>query len=189
LKADEMSDLPNTRQAQIIEWLEENHTLTIDELVKRLGVSAMTVHRDLDALHRAGSVTKVHGGVTLQETKASSNPSICNVCDIGIGSRTAFVIQLESGEQHHACCPHCGLLMSNDLKAIATLLTKDFIYGRTINARQGIYVLESEITLCCVPSVLCFVSVEDASRFQRGFSGMTMNFKEAQQYLTAQHHG
>jgi DNA-binding Lrp family transcriptional regulator len=184
-----MSDLPNTRQAQILAWLEETPTLTIDELVRRLGVSAMTVHRDLDVLHRAGSVTKVHGGVTLHETKTVPNPSVCGVCELSLGARTSFVIQLENGDHHHACCPHCGLLRLNDLRSVATVLTKDFIYGRTINARQGIYVVESEITLCCVPSVLCFASVDDASRFQRGFSGKIMNFKEAQQYLITQHYG
>ncbi|MFN8373433.1 MAG: DeoR family transcriptional regulator [Anaerolineae bacterium] len=184
-----MTDLPNTRQAQIVQWLQENHTLTIDELVKRLGVSAMTVHRDLDALNRAGVAMKIHGGVTLLEPRGGTSSSTCNMCDLVVASRTAFIIQTESGEQHTACCPHCGLLMLNEFGHVATALTKDFIYGRTINARQGSYVLESVITLCCVPSVLCFASPDDARRFQRGFSGKIMDFNEAWQYLTVQHRG
>jgi DeoR family transcriptional regulator, copper-sensing transcriptional repressor len=184
-----MSELPNTRQTQIVEWLQERHTLTIDELMKRLGVSAMTVHRDLDALHRAGTVMKIHGGVKLLESKAAHSASVCDLCDAVAATRTSFVIQTESGEVHTTCCPHCGFLLLNEVEHAVSVLTKDFIYGRTINARQGVYVLESTITLCCVPSVLCFASAADASGFQRGFSGHIKNFHEAQEYLLAQHLG
>ncbi len=67
------TSIPNRRQAQIVAWLQENDTLTIKELVTRLNVSAMTVHRDLDKLAAEGLVQKVHGGVKLAPEESLPN--------------------------------------------------------------------------------------------------------------------
>src|SRR5689334_15445138 len=140
-----MSDIPSVRQEQILRWLQDSQTLAIDDLVARLGVSLMTVHRDLDTLVHAGLAEKVHGGVTLPDVKRrnGSEDSVCKCCHLPLAARTAFVIQTESGEQVQACCPHCGLLLLNDYPASA-VLAKDFLYGRTVNAWQAFYLLESD---------------------------------------------
>jgi DeoR family transcriptional regulator, copper-sensing transcriptional repressor len=184
-----MAGIPSVRQAQIVEWLQEAQTLTIDELVARCGVSVMTVHRDLDTLTKAGLVEKVHGGVTLPRAKNLEVPvvSSCGLCDMAVSSRTSFVIQTEGGSQLHACCAHCGLLMVSETQNVISVLARDFLYGRVVNARQAFYVVESEITLCCVPGVLCFADEADAARFQRGFQGEVLNFEVAQHYLNFHH--
>jgi len=185
-----MPEIPSARQAQILKWLREREMLTIDEIVAQLGVSIMTVHRDLDVLEQSGVVEKVHGGVILASSRplrVSATAPSCKLCDASVSARTTFVIQLESGEQCYACCPHCGFLMLNDIQGVVSVLARDFIYGRMVNAGQATFLLESDITLCCAPSVLCFSGHHDAARFQQGFNGHIMTFAEAQIYLLHHH--
>jgi nitrous oxide reductase accessory protein NosL len=57
-----------------------------------------------------------------------------------------------------------------------------------VNVMKAAYVVESRVHLCCVPSTLCFASLEDAQDFVLGFGGMVMDFEQATAYLTDQHH-
>lgn len=51
------------RQQIIKDYIEQNHVVTIRELQALCPeVSLMTIHRDLDALERSGSIIKVRGG-------------------------------------------------------------------------------------------------------------------------------
>lgn len=183
-----MSDLPAVRQSQILEWLQHTPTLTIEQLAERLHVSIMTVHRDLNELARAGRVEKVHGGVTLPSSPSAASSASCALCEMHIQGRTTVAIQTQTGDSLQTCCPHCGFLLLNDLKQVTSVLVRDFLYGRMINAWQAVYLLESEVQLCCMPSVLCFATKSDARRFQAGFKGQLADFTEAQQTLL-DHHG
>jgi len=53
-----------SRQRQIAETVIAEGTVRIEDLVERLGVSAMTVHRDLDRLESQGLLRKTRGQVT-----------------------------------------------------------------------------------------------------------------------------
>jgi len=50
------------RQTVIVEEINRAGAVRVSELTRQLGVSEMTVRRDLDALARQGLVAKVHGG-------------------------------------------------------------------------------------------------------------------------------
>jgi DeoR/GlpR family transcriptional regulator of sugar metabolism len=54
--------LGEERRRKILEYLEKDGRVTVEKLVKSLGVSAVTVRGDLDALSRAGSLVRSHGG-------------------------------------------------------------------------------------------------------------------------------
>jgi DeoR family transcriptional regulator, aga operon transcriptional repressor len=54
--------LGEERRRKILEYLEKDGRVTVDKLVKSLAVSAVTVRGDLDALSRAGSLVRSHGG-------------------------------------------------------------------------------------------------------------------------------
>jgi DeoR/GlpR family transcriptional regulator of sugar metabolism len=56
-----------TRQKRICEWIARRGECSIEELVERLGVSGMTVRRDLTALAAEGKVIRTHGGAALAE--------------------------------------------------------------------------------------------------------------------------
>ncbi len=185
------TSIPNRRQAQIIVWLQENDTLTIKELVARLNVSAMTIHRDLDKLAAAGLVQKVHGGVklapeeSLQGQTAVSLP--CVMCGTAVSSRTAFTITLDNDHKETACCAHCGILRLSQLDGVGSALTPDFIYGRMVNVFQAWFLVGSDVQLCCVPGILSFARANDAQKFQQGFHGEVMDFTAVQQYLIQTH--
>ena len=180
-----MVSIPTERQQRILELLHERKTLKIHELVELLKVSPMTIHRDLNSLARAGLANKVHGGVTRVGRFPANEIHLdgCALCSKAALARTAFVIHTVSGEQLHACCPHCGLLLLSRQRAGAQALTADFLYGQMIGVGQAVYLVESSVTLCCAPSVLSFASQGDAMRFQKGFGGRVMDVGQTQQHL------
>lgn len=182
-----MTDFPRQRQEQILDWLQAQGFATVESLSARLGVSTMTVHRDLDRLAKAGAVQKVYGGVELAAAKPDYAPPTCSLCHAEVPARTAFLAQTPTGEKIHACCSHCGFLLLAENSHLASALARDFIYGRMVSVTQAAYVVESRIHLCCVPSVLCFTGHEDAESFQRGFGGQLMMFAEAQHYMRHGH--
>jgi len=53
------------RQELIAEHVQRHGSARVSDLTSALGVSDMTIRRDLDALNREGLVMKVHGGATL----------------------------------------------------------------------------------------------------------------------------
>lgn len=54
--------LVEERRRKILELLDKQKRATVDELVARFRVSAVTIRGDLDALARAGSLIRSHGG-------------------------------------------------------------------------------------------------------------------------------
>lgn len=54
--------LAEQRRAMILDEVRRRGGVRVNELTRKLGVSDMTVRRDLDALARQGAVEKVHGG-------------------------------------------------------------------------------------------------------------------------------
>jgi DeoR/GlpR family transcriptional regulator of sugar metabolism len=55
-----------TRRQDIVEWLVETGSATLEDLSQRFGVSRMTIHRDLDGLEADGLLRKVRGGATIE---------------------------------------------------------------------------------------------------------------------------
>ena len=62
------------RQALILEQLEATGGVRVSDLVRVLGVSDMTIRRDLEVLARRGLVDKVHGGATRPGGRATDEP-------------------------------------------------------------------------------------------------------------------
>ena len=57
--------LAEERFALILEQLNEQRTVTVQQLCEALHTSESTIRRDLTELDRQGRLTKVHGGATL----------------------------------------------------------------------------------------------------------------------------
>lgn len=174
--------LPERRRVQIMEWLNEQESLAIDDLARQFGVSIMTIHRDIDRLVQEGGVRKVRGGVMRVEDTgevAGWGSGQCAMCGKRPPRRTAWVITTEAGERLYACCAHCGLLELHHMNGARSALATDFLYGQMVNVYQASFVLGSAVTLCCVPSVLCFATRDNAERYQRGFGGEALDFEGA----------
>ena len=57
---------PEDRRDDIVEFLVELGSASVQDLSQRFGVSKMTIHRDLDELEREGLLRKVRGGATIE---------------------------------------------------------------------------------------------------------------------------
>jgi DeoR/GlpR family transcriptional regulator of sugar metabolism len=66
--------LARQRQAVILEHVERDGAVRVSDLTRILGVSDMTVRRDLDALARRGLLDKVHGGATVRQDASTDEP-------------------------------------------------------------------------------------------------------------------
>jgi DeoR family glycerol-3-phosphate regulon repressor/DeoR family fructose operon transcriptional repressor len=67
--------LPVERHEAIVEAVSTAQAVSTDELVRRLGVSAETVRRDLALLEERGALRRVHGGAAPVENRRGIEPS------------------------------------------------------------------------------------------------------------------
>lgn len=66
--------LATQRQDRILEQVAEHGAARVSELVDLLGVSDMTIRRDVEALASRGLVERVHGGVTALSGRSADEP-------------------------------------------------------------------------------------------------------------------
>jgi DeoR/GlpR family transcriptional regulator of sugar metabolism len=66
--------LAKQRQALILQEVRGAGSARVSELTLRLGVSDMTIRRDLEVLAKAGLIDKVHGGAVLPGAPSSHEP-------------------------------------------------------------------------------------------------------------------
>lgn len=171
------------REQKILEILEKQGSASIQQLVEELGVSNMTVHRDLNRMVEAGYIQKKHGGAVLAKNSPSMQEFSCSMCNKLSSGRTVFIVQFENGDTKRACCAHCGLMIQSVSKKVKQSLTADYLHGRIVNANQAVYLVGSELNICCVPNILTFGSKLDAEKFQKGFGGKLINMEEAAKFL------
>ncbi len=173
---------PAEREQQILDMLARHGSVSVTELAERFAVSQMTIHRDLQRLEHRGYLHKRRGGA--MRIGAEMSGPACAICGKQVTENQRFLIHLENGDSKNACCAHCGLMLLSMEKSIHLALAMDFLYCYRINADQAFYLLEPEIHLCCIPTILTFGSRHEAERFQRGFGGRLVTIQEASQYLT-----
>lgn len=172
------------RRRRILEGLRAEGTVRTTQLAKSLGVSEMTIHRDLDRLAAEGLVRKVFGGAAAAEPTAG--PSRCAICGTAPDKRLDVTVHAVDGTRLVACCPHCGLLLVRRLgELVQSAVTFDFVTRQPVNVRAALFVLASVAMPCCAPSLLPFGRREDAERFQAGFGGHLATFGEAIEWLAA----
>lgn len=63
------------RQASIVAEVQREGALRIAELAEKLGVSEVTIRRDIDHLSERGELQKVHGGATTKSYSTTSEPA------------------------------------------------------------------------------------------------------------------
>src|SRR5579862_4917259 len=66
--------LARQRQAHILDRVREDGGVRVADLVRDLGVSDMTIRRDMELLHERGLIEKVHGGATALPGSALFEP-------------------------------------------------------------------------------------------------------------------
>lgn len=180
--------IPANRHQRILDLLTEQGMVRVDDLSELLGVSAMTVHRDLDSLQETGHLRKVRGGA-VPATAPAANEDECITCHMRPRRRLQVILHFGDGAERRACCPHCGLLtMIHAREQITAALVTDFLYERIVSARHATYVVAPAVSLCCTPTVLAFEARQDALRFQAGFGGEVLDMEATLHYLQAETH-
>jgi DeoR/GlpR family transcriptional regulator of sugar metabolism len=66
--------LATQRQSLILAELDRSGAVRVSDLAELLGVSDMTVRRDLKAMQQAGMLIKVHGGARVRHEKSAAEP-------------------------------------------------------------------------------------------------------------------
>jgi hypothetical protein len=175
------------RRDYILAKLRETGRVQVSDLSATLGVSRMTIHRDLDALAQEGLLEKVFGGaVSTLAPKPETRVGVCAHCGRPVNIHTRVVLQTTQGEQVEACCPHCALLLLETRDDLVSGLAVDFIHGKMINLKTATFLVNPDVVVCCTPPVLCFADDEEARRFQLGFQGELEDLDRAKK-LTSQH--
>src|SRR5438552_14592469 len=62
------------RRDAILERLERDAKLSVSELASQLGVSEMTVRRDLEVMEQSGILQRVHGGAVSAQSRSYEPP-------------------------------------------------------------------------------------------------------------------
>lgn len=68
--------LKKERQREILKVIEDTGKVEVEILSKRLGVSEMTIRRDLGELNQRGMVERVHGGALLGRNSRDVEPPV-----------------------------------------------------------------------------------------------------------------
>jgi DeoR/GlpR family transcriptional regulator of sugar metabolism len=82
--------LAHQRQALILERIRDRGTVRVSELVRDLGVSDMTVRRDLENLDERGLLVKVHGGATATAPLALDEPGFSAKSTLQLAEKAAI---------------------------------------------------------------------------------------------------
>lgn len=178
----------------ILAFIRRNNGGSLSQLVEELGVSKMTVHRDLALLEKRGLVRRVFGAALpvgpAEEGQGDNLPAqpggrpSCLMCLRPTSDHLRYSITLSSGVQQFACCPHCGLAAQQMARQpVASAMVADFLSGAPHPAQRSWYLLDSAATPCCQPSVLAFADRDTAARFQNGFGGELLPYAEALAHL------
>ncbi len=145
--------LAQQRHEVIVGELRRRGAARVSDLAELLGVSDMTIRRDLDSLHEDGLVIKVHGGATLPDQPSSYEPgftakSMRNVDEksaIALAARDKVrpgaAIGLTAGTTTHRLAMELEdvgdlTVVTNSIR-IADLLTQTPRPGRTVVLTGG----------------------------------------------------
>jgi len=181
------------RRKELLQWLDEEKSLSLAQIIERFAISKMTAHRDLESLENRNALKRIHGGaVSLNKPVAAPSPtqnqataqSSCTICYRPTNQHLLYILTLKNGEQKTTCCPHCGVsahMIHGDQVAMA--LAADYLTGRPHPAQATTFLLGSVSLPCCTPSMLTFEDAEMAKRFQLGFGGTLGNLESAIIYL------
>lgn len=172
---------PQMRKQKIRELIKERLNMKISDLSFILGVSEMTIHRDLAPLVEEGYVMKTFGGITLvrKEPRVEKGDD-CVLCNRTTNNRFTYRLILKD-KIENTCCPHCGLIRQFQLgDEVIQSVCYDFFTGNTISASFSWYVFDSTLRVgCCKPQILTFESKEHAEGFVKGFEGNILDFNGA----------
>jgi DeoR/GlpR family transcriptional regulator of sugar metabolism len=124
--------LARQRQERIMEQIQLAGGVRVSDLVELLGVSDMTVRRDIAILARKGLVARVHGGATAISDRSTDEP--------GFAAKSA----LQTLEKESIAASAAALVQPGDCVAISAGTTT-FAVARRLRAVPGLTVVTNSV--------------------------------------------
>ena len=129
--------LARQRQTFILERVREDGAVRVADLARDLGVSDMTVRRDLELLHQQGLLEKVHGGAT-----ASSGSSLFE---------PGFVVKSELElDEKEAIAAAAALLVEPGMAIAVSAGTTTYALARRLIDIEGITIVTNSVPVADV---------------------------------------
>jgi hypothetical protein len=102
----------------------------------------------------------------------------CALCGKEITAETAGRLTLDVGKELSMCCAYCMSRIKMRIgKQPFDAVTVCFSTGQKIDFKKAFFVVESDEAPCCRPSVLAFVSLEEAQKFAQSRNGRIISYK------------
>jgi nitrous oxide reductase accessory protein NosL len=105
----------------------------------------------------------------------------CIVCGMDISKypHTKYVVTT-GGEELITCGVQCGLTLHLRLKEkFKSATATDLLSNRSFDAQKGFYVYKSTVITDMAPGFISFLTRVNAEKFQKGFGGKVVTYKEA----------
>src|SRR5699024_10975889 len=127
--------MPVERRHRIKSLISDRINIKITEISKKLGMSEMTINKDLNAHSTGGFAEKTYGRVTLNQQEVHVNGTdTCVICQHEINERLAYRLILQDNNIEMACCAHCGLIRHQQLAdQVVQAICHDFLKSTTIS--------------------------------------------------------
>ena len=93
--------LASQRRATIASLVAETGAVRVADLVEQLGVSDMTIRRDIEQLAREGLVERVHGGALAVGARSSEEPGFTAKSGLMTAQKRAIAQRPHSSSRAH----------------------------------------------------------------------------------------
>lgn len=127
------------RQIKIMEMLQKNGSAQVDDLAKNLGVSTMTIRRDLEKLQDEGIIERCHGGAVIKQEVAYADKQIIN------------------NEEKYLIAAKCAELVQENSSVFLDAGTTTYEIAKLISDIPGILVVTNDLEIA---KLLCESDVE-----------------------------
>jgi hypothetical protein len=110
----------------------------------------------------------------------------CTLCGKEINPKSAGRIKLKFGKELNTCCSFCTASIKKRIgQEQFEAVTVSYSTGEKIDFKKAVFVIESDETPCCTPSVLAFVSKEEAEEFVSRKNGRIVTVTEVIAFVKA----
>jgi nitrous oxide reductase accessory protein NosL len=106
----------------------------------------------------------------------------CIVCGMDVSKypHTKYVVTTTEGKEFITCGVQCGLTLHLRLKEkFKSATAADLLSNRSFDAQKGFYVYKSTVITDMAPGFISFLTRVNAEKFQKGFGGKVVNYREA----------
>jgi DeoR family transcriptional regulator, aga operon transcriptional repressor len=143
-----MSERQQHRDEQILKLLLQKGSVTVEELIERLGASAPSIRRDLTRLEQKGLIRRTHGGATLVQ-ELLYRPFRY---DAAFQSRQQRFVK----EKRHIGLAAAGLVAENETVGLTAGTTTTWV-ARSLRHRNNLTIITNAVNigmeLCNMPGL------------------------------------